>query len=138
MRADPKLLRGGNVLWIKFFLLSVYATMYVRDHARPAFHAALGLNPTEYDYQVFRICSEISKQVFPIVLDIDHPRFRAGMDRLAAITANISDAKAKGGLAGGLKRVGLTLQAGATFIGLYLVPAFNNQAPATVRLSPAW
>ncbi len=138
MRADPSLLRGGNVLWIKFFLLSVYATMYIRDHARPKFHAALGLDPTEYDYQVFRICSEISKQVFPIVLDIDHPRFRSGMDQLVAIAAAMAGAKARGGLVGGLQRVGLMARTVATLAGLYLLPTTANRAPATVRLQPAW
>ncbi|WP_293899417.1 magnesium-protoporphyrin IX monomethyl ester (oxidative) cyclase [Phenylobacterium sp.] len=136
MRANPGWLRGGNKLWIKFFLLSVYATMYVRDHARPAFHAALGLDPTEYDYAVFRICSEISKQTFPMTLDIDHPRFRAGFARLAEVTAAIS--ASGGGLLGGLKRVALGIEAAAILAGLYLLPSVPNEAPATVRLAPVW
>jgi magnesium-protoporphyrin IX monomethyl ester (oxidative) cyclase len=137
MRADPKLLNGANRLWIKFFLLSVYATMYVRDHARPAFHKALGLDPTEYDYAVFRICSEISKQTFPLMLDIDHPKFRAGFDRLFEITEAMS-AAGKRGLAGKLAKIGLGLLAAAVLIGLYFLPTVPNAAPATVRLSPVW
>jgi magnesium-protoporphyrin IX monomethyl ester (oxidative) cyclase len=131
MRADPKLLRGGNRLWIKFFLLSVYATMYVRDHARPAFHAALGVDPTEYDYKVFRICSDISKQVFPLVLDTDHPKLRAGFGRLFQITQAMPGA-------GALKRIGLILQAAAILAEIYFLPTLENEAPADVRLVPAW
>ena len=138
MRSDPKLLSGANKLWIKFFLLSVYATMYVRDHARPAFHAALGVDPTEYDYAVYRCCSEISRQVFPLVLDLDAPASRRGFDRMASITTAMSDAKAKGGLTGGLKRVGLVMAAGATFARLFFIPSVKNEIPAAVRLQPAW
>jgi magnesium-protoporphyrin IX monomethyl ester (oxidative) cyclase len=138
MRNDPKLLTGGNVWWIRFFLLSVYATMYVRDHMRPAFHKALGVDITDYDYEVFRITSEISKQVYPVTLRTDDPKFRAGMETLRQTSDAMGAAKARGGLMSGLKRFGLTLKAGATFLGLYLLPVDRHPLPADVRMEPRW
>jgi magnesium-protoporphyrin IX monomethyl ester (oxidative) cyclase len=138
MRANPHLLQGGNKLWIRFFLLAVYATMYVRDHTRPQLKAAMGLAPTEYDYEVFRVTSEISKQVFPLTLDIDHPMFRAGMDRLFRISQKIDAAKAQGGVIGLLKRGAYSVAAAATFARLYLLPVKSHELPATIRLAPAW
>jgi magnesium-protoporphyrin IX monomethyl ester (oxidative) cyclase len=138
MRADPALTRGVNKLWIRFFLLAVFATMYVRDHARPAFHAALGIDPTEYDYTVFRITSDIARQVFPVELDIDHPAFRAGLERLRRITVAMGAARARGGVMGRVKRLGLTAAAAATFVRLYLLPVRNNAMPLQVRMAATW
>jgi magnesium-protoporphyrin IX monomethyl ester (oxidative) cyclase len=138
MRADPALLRGHNKLWIKFFLLAVFATMYVRDHMRPAFHEAIGMHPTDYDRQVFRITSDISRQVFPVVLDIDNPRFMAGLDRLSRIAQKITDARTQGGVVSYLKRVGLTAAAASTLTRLYLLPGKPNALPRDISLQPAW
>jgi magnesium-protoporphyrin IX monomethyl ester (oxidative) cyclase len=138
MRANPHMLQGLNKLWVRFFLLAVYATMYVRDHARPELHKALGVDITAYDLQVFRICSEISKQVFPVVLDTDSPRFRAGLDRLSRIAQGIETAKREGGLLNLAKRGALMVGAGITLAGLFFHPTVRNDAPRNVRLAPTW
>ncbi len=138
MRTDPRLVTGINKLWIRFFLVAVYATMYVRDHNRPAFHKALGIDPTDYDNRVFSICSEITRQVFPVVLDTDSPRFSRGLERMRRIAAGIDAAKAQGGIVAGIRRAGLIAAAAVNFARLYLTPVKRSVAPDTVRLVPAW
>jgi magnesium-protoporphyrin IX monomethyl ester (oxidative) cyclase len=138
MRADPKLLQGHNKLWIRFFLVAVYATMYIRDHDRPAFYAAIRMAPSDYDAKVFRICTQITRQVFPITLDTDSPAFVAGLEAMRRATLRIRGAKAQGGVVGGLKRAGGIAAVGLAFARLYLHRAPNNPLPATVRLAPAW
>ena len=138
MRAQPHLLRGANTLWIRFFLLAVYATMYVRDHTRPQLKAAMGLDPTAYDYAVFKITNDITKQVFPVSLDIDHPAFRAGLTRLFKVQTAMTAAKAEGGLVGHIKQ-GLWAVAGAaTFARLYLLPVKHHELPVQARMAPVW
>jgi magnesium-protoporphyrin IX monomethyl ester (oxidative) cyclase len=138
LRAHPQLLRGGNKLWIRFFVLAVFATMYVRDHQRPEMHSAMGLDPTDYDFTVFRITSEITRQVFPLTLNLDDPRFAAGLERLRRISVATEAAKAQGGAIGGVKRLGLMLAAGLSFARLYCLPARHHALPPNARLAPTW
>jgi magnesium-protoporphyrin IX monomethyl ester (oxidative) cyclase len=138
MRANPQVLRGFNKLWIRFFCLAVFATMYVRDHTRPALNTALGLDPTEYDYKVFEITSEISRQVFPLTLDLDSPAFRAGLERRRAYAGAADRARQRGGVLGMLRRAALAGASAITLARLFLLPVRRNEIPAQVRMAPAW
>lgn len=131
MRANPAVLSGLNRLWIRFFLLAVFATMFVRDHARPVFHAALGLDPTQYDMQVFRITTEICKQVFPVTLDVDNPAFLAGLQRLLGIARRLETAN-------GLKGLALKASAAATLVRLFILRPRRHELPREIRMAPAW
>ena len=138
MRANPALLSGVNKLWIRFFLLAVFATMYVRDHTRPALHAALGFEATDYDFAVFDITSTIARQVFPVELDFRAPAFRRGLGRLTRIGLASGAARRQGGVLGLLKRAGLAVCGAAVFARMFCIPARRNDLPAQVRLRPAW
>jgi len=138
MRANPHLLRGMNLLWVRFFLLAVYATMFVRDHTRPMLHRAMGLEPDDFDYRVFEITSEISRQVFPLTLDTDAPAFRAGLDRLVQARVRFDAGRERGGLAGRLQQAGAAISGGLTFLRLFLHPVKRHDLPAQIRVAPVW
>lgn len=138
MRSNPQLLTGVNKLWVRFFVLAVYATMYVRDHARPAFHKAIGVDPTDYDFQVFRLTSEIARQVFPVEINIDNPRFHKGLEKLRTINNRVEAMRGKTGIAAQAKRYWLGASAFAAFVGLYTIPAKKNALPKQIRLEPVW
>lgn len=138
MRSDPKLLSGHNKLWIRFFLCAVYATMFVRDHARPAFHKAMGIDIDDYDMRVYRICNEITKQCFPVLLDIDNPKFLKRLTRMNELAIEMDKAHRKGGIVGNIKKATVGARIAANFAGLYFMPTIKNEIPETSRMVPSW
>jgi len=138
MRSDPKLLSGFNKLWIRFFLLAVYSTMYVRDHSRPKLYEAFGMDVTEFDYTVFDITTEISRQVFPLTLNTDDPRFRAGLERMRRLQLARDALEGQRGPIASLRRLGLMAASGWTFARLFVLPTQANLIPDQVRMQPAW
>ena len=138
MRANPHLLRGLNLYWVRFFLLAVYATMFVRDHTRPMLHRAMGLEPDDFDYRVFDITTEISRQVFPVSLDTDAPAFRAGLASLVRARLRFDAGRARGGVVGRLQQAAAAMSGGATFLKLYFFPVKRHDLPEQIRVAPVW
>ena len=112
--------------------------MWVRDHARHAFHDALGVDIDWYDQEVFRKTSTIARQVFPLELDIDHPRWKSALNKLQSAFEDMDSAKRKGGLSGRVGRFTASARAALAFFSLYTIPSKKNEVPENVRLEPAY
>ncbi|NEQ33396.1 MAG: magnesium-protoporphyrin IX monomethyl ester (oxidative) cyclase [Leptolyngbya sp. SIO4C5] len=91
MKAQPSILNDWKAkLWCRFFLLSVFVTMYLNDLQRSDFYKSIGLNARDYDIHVIRKTNESAGRVFPVILNVDHPQFVALMDEAAASNAKLS------------------------------------------------
>ncbi len=138
MRANPQFLEGKNRLWIRFFLLAVFATMYVRDHLRRPFFAQMGIDVDDFDRRVIKLTNEISRQVFPVTMDTDNPRFWELLQEMYENTIAIHAAEKAGGLGGTLKAKALMLANGFAFVKLFFMRPVEMALPADVRLQPVW
>ncbi|SDW07454.1 magnesium-protoporphyrin IX monomethyl ester (oxidative) cyclase [Roseicitreum antarcticum] len=139
MKTDPKLTNGFvNKLWIRFFLVAVFSVMCIRDHARPAFHKALGIDIDWYDREVLQKTSDISRQIFPITIDLQNPRWERGVTRLRHASNDMAHARARGGIGGMLGRISAGTRAGLAFASLYLMPVKHHTPPADPRMEPSY
>ena len=138
MRSAPETLSGVNRLWIRFFLNAVFATMYVRDHQRRGFFEAMGVDVDDYDRRVIALTNQISRQVFPVVLDVESDKWWALLERLHQNNRRIADCEKAGGLANKLRAAALRADCGVTFLRAYLVRPVENAPPADVRMQPVW
>ena len=84
MRSQPQLLNDWRAkLWCRFFLLAVFATMYLRDRSSK-FYGILGMDSREFDIEVIQETNKTSGRIFPVILDVDHPKFFPVLDKCAA------------------------------------------------------
>ncbi|NET24325.1 magnesium-protoporphyrin IX monomethyl ester (oxidative) cyclase [Okeania sp. SIO1I7] len=124
MRAQPQILNDWQAkLWCRFFLLSVFATMYLNDIQRADFYAAIGLNARDYDKYVIEKTNETSGRVFPIILDVEDPQF---YERLEICVKNNEKLTAiansnKSGVVKLLQKLPLYLSNGWQFLKLYFM-----------------
>ena len=89
LKSQPELLNTTVAkLWCRFFLLSVFATMYLNDVQRDGFYATLGLDARKFDIHVIKKTNQSAGRLFPIILDVDNPKFFNYLEKCAK--ANLS------------------------------------------------
>lgn len=92
MKSQPSILNDWKAkLWCRFFLLSVFVTMYLNDLQRADFYASIGLNAREYDIHVIEKTNETAGRVFPVILNVNDPEFYQRMDICAANNAKLAE-----------------------------------------------
>jgi len=85
LKSQPQFLNTlESKFWCQFFLISVFATMYLNDFQRSNFYESIGLDARSYDMQVIRKTNESASRIFPIALDIDKPEFFKYLDICAS------------------------------------------------------
>jgi magnesium-protoporphyrin IX monomethyl ester (oxidative) cyclase len=90
MKSQPQLLNDLKArLWSRFFLLSVFATMYLNDLQRSGFYATIGLDARKFDIHVIRKTNQSSGRLFPVILNVDHPNFFEYLEICAQANLNL-------------------------------------------------
>ena len=131
MRAQPYTLTGIRArLWCRFFLLSVFATMYLNDIQRTGFYEMLGFNTRDFEREVINKTNRSAGKVFPIVLDVDHPSFYPRLEqcllnneKIGVISASKAPSAVKL-----IKKLPYYFSNAAQLISLYLVKPINMES----------
>ena len=80
----------------------------------------------------------IVQQVFPVTLDLDHPAFLPGLQRLHRVSEAYGALEQQAGIVAKLKKAALGVRAGALFVRLFFIAPISKELPASSRLEPAW
>jgi magnesium-protoporphyrin IX monomethyl ester (oxidative) cyclase len=92
LHSQPRLFNNWRAkLWMRFFLLMVFATHTMTVHERTEFYRSVGLDPTEYDTQVVRNTNETAARAFSVVLDVDHPDFFPRLQRCSELNNELAE-----------------------------------------------
>jgi len=116
-------------LWCRFFLLSVFVTMYLNDLQRSDFYSTIGLDTKQFDQHVIRKTNQSSGTLFPVILDVDNPAFFNLLDLCAECNvklienekANISEFERT------LNKLPLYFNMVANLLKLYFLPTIETK-----------
>ncbi|NMG08365.1 magnesium-protoporphyrin IX monomethyl ester (oxidative) cyclase [Brasilonema sp. UFV-L1] len=92
LRSQPQLWNNWKArLWVRFFLLSVFATHTLTVLERASFYRSIGINPYEYNIQVIEKTNETAARAFPVILNTEHPEFFRRLEECSDINLKLTE-----------------------------------------------
>lgn len=127
LKSQPELLSGWkSELWCRFFLLSVFVTMYLNDCQRSDFYQIIGLDARKFDQYVIRKTNDSSRKLFPIILDTEHPDFFRLLDESAELNLQLNKLQ-NNNIFDLIKKYYFISNIAINFIKLYLIDPIKTE-----------
>jgi len=96
LKSQPQFLNDWKAkLWCRFFLLSVFATMYLNDICnRSDFYESIGMDTKAYVDAVLKDTNRDAAKAFPVILDLENPKFWSRLDRCVVNSNKLAEIEA--------------------------------------------
>lgn len=130
LKANPEYLNDWKAkLWCRFFLLSVFATMYLNDLQRADFYASIGLDAREYDKLVIEKTNNTAGRVFPLILDVNNPAFYESLETCVNNNAKLREIDATSAPAPikFIRKLPVYLNNATQFLRLYFIKPIQTE-----------
>jgi magnesium-protoporphyrin IX monomethyl ester (oxidative) cyclase len=116
-------------LWCKFFLLSVFATMYLNDLQRTDFYSTIGLDSRQFDKHVICKTNQSAGTLFPVILDVENPLFFNLLERCHEANAALIqiEKETEEGTGSLFKKLPQYAKMAINLLKLYLMPAIETK-----------
>jgi|TARA_B110000902_G_C14219121_1_gene554400 magnesium-protoporphyrin IX monomethyl ester (oxidative) cyclase len=121
----PLLNTYESKLWCKFFLLSVFVTMYLNDIQRSAFYSTIGLDARQFDKYVIIKTNQSAGTLFPVIFDVENPEFFHLLEVCASANQILIDIDKN--KSNPLEKVPAYLTMASALLKLYFLPAIETQ-----------
>jgi len=114
-------------LWCKFFLLSVYVTMYLNDLQRSSFYSTIGLDAKQFDKHVIIKTNQSAGTLFPVIYDVENPQFFSLLDVCAEANQTLVNVEKEtiSGFEKLLQKIPAYSKMASALIQLYLLPVIE-------------
>jgi len=78
-------------LWVRFFLLSVFATHTLTVFERATFYQSIGIDPREYNTRVIQETNNTAARAFSLILDTNHPKFFRRLEQCSELNLKLAE-----------------------------------------------
>lgn len=114
-------------LWCKFFLLSVFVTMYLNDLQRSEFYSTIGLDARQFDKYVIRKTNQSSGTLFPVIIDVENPLFFELLENCADANQSLINIEKENDPFKFIQKIGQYIKMGSNLIRMFLLPAIETK-----------
>lgn len=117
-------------MWLRFFLLSVFATHTLTVFERANFYQSIGIDPQDYNIQVIDKTNETAARAFPVILNTKHPKFFERLEKCSNNHLKLAeiDKSDRSQIVKSFQKLPLILSTIGHLMRLYMLPPIDAES----------